>query len=588
MKHWFFNFLTLQHHNCLVEIFDELYDGQPIELTPNNPSAPGYPAAEPVYIQEENSNDLTEVFRSKTGYISLVETLPGQLNDLYARTNTQMRVIISVDDEIVFKGYVQAQQFSGDYMKVAATVKVPIMSYMAALKDVEIDYTEYDAGVTPFSEIFGSSFTMYDYIIMPNLSTEDEDGNDINPLELKVFNRAVCPYNTEFNYGIKSDGVRPSVVSPMTYGEFITAFCHLYGLIAHDVANTLLFTKYDHDGSYLKFDTNEIFNPEDAVETIVSSGGDSQNYADLFELSDNKNKKSICNPAKQVLIERKRLDTEAKLYLNMSEYVGYSSKVDAAVLSLQSIYLSSQYMKRTAGDIPLTGVRVVGDEEGEKIEVSNENEGTKIFECTFDTTYDHYNNLHIELDADYEPSMRITVRSGGKYYNFNEEGDPWINSPSYALLTSVDGKIDCYLTVQSPTTVVSFYPVMDMGHRWHFKFKEIKLNRTKKTNIIHKYTVNESDHRLLKKDDYSTDVIQFESPFEMLNTGYVPTLTYDYLNTSQKVLTVSGRQRSVIDEIGLYIKKINMFSENGVWRVVSVTRNIVDDNYTLKVINGNY
>jgi hypothetical protein len=127
-KKYIIPFKSLSNKDCRVDIFDRDYSGDVITVSPANPDTPGYAAANPVTIQEEDNENLLTVLRPKTGYLTLVEKTFGSFRDLYPENNTQISVEIYYDGTIVFYGFIQAQAFENSYEAAPRVIQIPIMS----------------------------------------------------------------------------------------------------------------------------------------------------------------------------------------------------------------------------------------------------------------------------------------------------------------------------------------------------------------------------------------------------------------------------------------------------------------------------
>ena len=173
-QRFFYEFRTLLGKSVTVNIYDRDFTGTAIELDKDVPNSPGMPTDNPVTIEEDDSTNMLDVIRTKTGYLNFVELTDGGLAPLYAKDNTQIEVQIRVSGYLIFKGYVQAQTFDSEWMSHRRKVKIPIQSYMETMDNEHISDCE-STGVTSFGEIIESDFSMYSNIIMPELDTEDID-----------------------------------------------------------------------------------------------------------------------------------------------------------------------------------------------------------------------------------------------------------------------------------------------------------------------------------------------------------------------------------------------------------------------------
>lgn len=591
-KRWYFSFKTLQQKTCTVNIYDRTYSGAAIELTQNNPTAPGYPAASPLDIDEDDSQDLLEVLRTKTGYINLIETSPNSLKDMYAKTSNQFDVEVIYDGVTIFKGYVQAQSFETDYMEPHHKVSLPIMSYMEYLRDIQMDASTFEDTMTvTCGEIFENQFSLYDYIIIPNIETEDDYDDECHPLRIGLYSSRISPVNSDYNFGILVDGVEPPVYSPITYGEFIEAYCHLFGFICHDVGSMLLFTKYDFDGNYIKIETAEASQPEDYT-TVVGSSATTVALTDIFQLMSNKNKRSDAESLAKIAINYEKPEVPYNIDFSVAKYAAFDSTEDVAVLDFKGIRLNSDYWNISGGSLPYNKVRIAGDGKKEFMEVNFSNNNVNMFKIGVEAPApsNWYNRLKIKMEGDNLLPLRIYVYSDGMYYDYyGEEGDIWKPTPIYHDFTP-DQNGEIYVPVGCYHKSISVWVrTANTAYTLKVKFTEISFVwDSLSSNITQRYLQYDSGHKVISGDSGSSMNGEIMNVFYYFHTGGVPELRYQYLKKSQTELKLIMRPLTAIDHLLLYIYKMQVFSETGIWRVISYDFSAIDDAYTLHLMRGEY
>ena len=592
-KRWYFQTKTRRGNTLNVDIFDDNYSGTAINLSKDVSGSPGCPAIHPVTIDEELDSDMFNVLRMKTGYLNFIELTPGGLKDLYAKTNTQFMVSISLNSNLIFVGYIQAQVFQAEYLNGFNKVKIPIMSLMKAYMDEPIDASDVDSyGFTSIGELIEYNFSKYQYIVMPELPTEDEDGNDINPLSIEVMNRKVAPYNDDYNYGVQEGGETPALFVPITKGQFLEGVCRLYGLIAHDVADTLLLTKAEWQGDYIRMEVGELSNP-DSTKTVIGSSTDVIDFYDTFNLASDKQKEGAENSLSKLEIEFDRTEEKQEISLEQSTYTGNYVTTSAgpmAVLELKNDEVTSSYLTTSSATYPSQNfTRIVGNGD-EYIQSMGVQTANPMFSANFDTPrFLRFNILRIKINKDFIRPVKISVSSGGMYYNFGDEGDVWIDSPSYKELTfnSEGESVIRPMGTNGKTLTVDFFVVDQTGVAWEIFVENISLEFLKDESVTAKYVTPKTNGRKTKVGDTGgTDTDTIESIFLMAHSGVIPGLSYPYIAQSQRVLKLETFTDTPIDELEQLIDRTEIDNENGYWRTMAIQRDLSEDEYTLMLMHS--
>jgi hypothetical protein len=55
---------------------------------------------------------------------------------------------------------------------------------------------------------------------------------------------------------------------------------------------------------------------------------------------------------------------------------------------------------------------------------------------------------------------------------------------------------------------------------------------------------------------------------------------------SQKVLKIIARNTAIIDDTSLYMSKMQIGSDTTLWRVVAISRDLINDEYTLTLMHS--
>jgi len=240
-KRWTIPFVSKANKQCRIDIYDPGYTGSVTELSTNNANAPGVPAADPFYFEEDDDQDLLNVVRIKTGYINLIETVQDGLADIYPSNMRNRYVEVFYNNTICFRGYIQQQTFENDWQAVPREVSLPVISVLGLTQ--YIDFYPYR-----FSEDKPLGYYMLELI------------NAVDSQQNTKYDRVVFPYNV-VNF---ASTIRPTVVSQdnpdfsqawgasgspfkgISMYDFLEGLCNAYGWIVHDMPTCVLFTKFDH------------------------------------------------------------------------------------------------------------------------------------------------------------------------------------------------------------------------------------------------------------------------------------------------------------------------------------------------------
>ena len=245
-KRWTIPFVSQANKQCRIDIYDPGYTGSVTELSTNNADAPGIPAADPFYFEEDDDEDLLKVVRIKTGYINLIETVQDGLIDLYPIYRKSRYVEVYYDDELVFRGYIQLQSFDNDWCATPREVSLPVISPLGLLDDFDVS----TPSATPLADktlgyymkqlidaIDSSQHTPYNSVVFPQVSNCPDFVGTIRPTVLWENNPEFAQAWVNVKQPYKG----------VPFRNFLEGVCNAYGWICHDMPDCILFTKFDHD-----------------------------------------------------------------------------------------------------------------------------------------------------------------------------------------------------------------------------------------------------------------------------------------------------------------------------------------------------
>lgn len=329
---WTINFVSLNGTACRAEI--------------NGGGTQILGAANPVTIEEDDSEDLLEVVRYKTGYLNVVEETNGQLDGLIPTTNTSHKVKIWYGTDLIFVGFMQAQTFENTWESAPRQMSFPIMSPLGLLADTkmnmynpprEVALSELMADVVDALNGMGAE---YDTVVWPKLASTTL-GNLLNNT---ISSLVYCPFNGQHDASLAS--FNDGLFEPLNCQNFIEGFCNAFGLIVHDTPTGIVFSKFDHITDYLKCTAANLRTLTN-VTTDTVSGGTESALTDRATPSDNDGRDSIVMPYEEVKVEYEgeyvesaELDFKHLTYNSQREY----SNMRAAWLESHTPELTGEHL----------------------------------------------------------------------------------------------------------------------------------------------------------------------------------------------------------------------------------------------------
>ena len=253
-------FYSRDGKQCAIDIYDNTYtDSTVTQLTG---------AATPVTWEEDNSDDLLEVIRYKTGYLNIIETYYGELDALRPLTNTQLRVEVYYNSVLVFSGFIQAQSFDNKWEASPREMSFPIISPLGLLdgmyfdKSAYIPTTSYDTNpdrypkdvplrkllYDVFSELKSLTGNILQYVCVPS----ENNMSISNP----VSSLLVCPFNSDYTpayYGYTTD-----LFETTSFYEFLENFCNAYGFMVHETPTHIVFTRIDGGSAVYQYSIDSL------------------------------------------------------------------------------------------------------------------------------------------------------------------------------------------------------------------------------------------------------------------------------------------------------------------------------------------
>lgn len=302
-KKWTIPFMSLAGVLCTVDIYEEGYYGSVTELSINNANSPGYPAAVPFEIEEDDSNDLTNFIRFKTGVLRLVESDKNSLSALMPRSMTDHYIEAYYGTELVFTGFMQCQEFDNDWVAPPREIEFPIISPLGLLDAYNFTAPS-EPGLVTLGELMHEVVTGlnagYQGVIYPVNS-------DYKPWVDVISSTVMVPFNDQFkHYDAASE-----LFSPKGYRYFIEGICACFGWMVHDTPSDIVFTKYDHptNSSCSRLTVYGLLNPSSGWSSVQQRTARFDNY---YSNADSNALMSVVMPVKRVNLSLEGVDISDK------------------------------------------------------------------------------------------------------------------------------------------------------------------------------------------------------------------------------------------------------------------------------------
>lgn len=587
-------FRSLGNVLCRIEIWDIDYSGSVVELSEANASAPGVPAADPVYIEEDSSEDLLQSLRAKTGYVNLIEMTTGGLSSLRPLTCSQLSVYVYYDDELVFFGYVQAQSFGDDLMQAPREMKIPICSPLALMsgKTFRADAGIGDRMIGEYMDECLAS--RYRSVIFPrDVYTE---GVSINTaLQLKVSDKIVSPWNSEYDFGIRVFDETPSVNAPIRFDEFLIGVCNTFGLTCHEYGRTLIFTKYNYDGVYIRMNVGDLSTGGYSTITGISSVVD---VSSVFTPGGVDNTGGVVLPISKVEVNYGPFIESVNMDLSRSTFVGKLSlpqfEFNGVLLEKKTQELMSSVY---SSEISPTGnhVRILGDPDmSQFVEIvynipAGSSMDQEILSYTFTSVPMNISGGRIQSTFTGNV-LRMQVYSGGKYLNTDHD---WQTTPAFIpLVFDADGNCTTYdIASNGHSITVKLFPNTGLVNGLIKGFTlETFADRSDRYRYSDKNTKTYNCARYGMDENESTEVRTLDLMFHQLsgNDGYVTggviiEPEYNYMLTPQPRQRLEVKVASGVDMETLYLRKLTADGMSVYSRLVATEFHPWDDKYTLYI-----
>lgn len=286
-KRWTIPFKSLNGTACRVDIYKRGYIGTFVTTLVGQDN--------PFYWQENNSDDLLDVVRTKTGYMNVIEMEKGALSELYPATDTDHYVEFYYGQTLYFNGFMQAQNFDNAWESAPRRLSFPVQSPLALIYGIDF--------MTPSEPSFVKLASVLKQVcdgLQANIANVIFPSGYRDDMTLSLFMNTIVysPYNDEYQSSALST---EPLFKATNYGEFIEGLCNCFGLIVHDMPGYLIFSRFDYIKSYEMWDVRYM-NGNSYHPSAYEDGDELLNIKNMKVKSD-RNKESVVLPVNEIVLE---------------------------------------------------------------------------------------------------------------------------------------------------------------------------------------------------------------------------------------------------------------------------------------------
>ena len=330
-------------------------------------------ADNPFDWQEDDSNNLLDFPRRKTGTIRIIVDANTDIEGLLPTSPTSHRV--EFDGNWV--GYLEPSVFNIPMYDDIFTLKLNVQSFIGVMSGQYpmIYYPNTFASMTEVIE----DIVMGDYAIMPDLDSFTD---------FRFSALLLNPYRTDSDFKISSAA---ECYERRTLYELLENFCNYYRMIVHEVVyngeRCFLFVRYDYTGNYKMYDM-----AEQEWTALTITGADTEDFYDRFELASDDNSRKLIRPQKKITATSEYYRSDQQDFpFELSKYTGHTLVDGKKIYFLNPMagQLLSDYLKTQPSQYIHNQPAVImggienGDNANERIIIPNVPDNTKMLTAVF-------------------------------------------------------------------------------------------------------------------------------------------------------------------------------------------------------------
>lgn len=129
--HWQTAFKSKDNKNYVVNIYEQDYSGNIVQLTP---------AEEPFITRENSSNDVFTVIRDQTGYLSVIVDDMATIEAIMPQTDTDRFIRLIENNSVKWQGFLSMQNYKQPYNEYKWKVEFALNSMLAMTKKIKLPW----------------------------------------------------------------------------------------------------------------------------------------------------------------------------------------------------------------------------------------------------------------------------------------------------------------------------------------------------------------------------------------------------------------------------------------------------------------
>lgn len=237
----------------------------------------------PFEWQEDNSEDMLSLIRTKTGYLRVIEQTFGELDGLMPTSKTSHYVEAYYDSKKMFVGYLQPQMFTNQWSGGPQEREFPITSPLGLLDSFTFRPPTVGNTNTPdtpkmvtlgslLKEVIDGLNAGYTNVIYPQVSGEGSGLSNWSPWDFRLYTLAVAPVDKSVPVNDFGSTTTPPVIyKPKSYEYLIDGICKCFGWMVHDDGTNLTFIDVNQD-NMRKITTSQLATLSGSVTTSTRYG----------------------------------------------------------------------------------------------------------------------------------------------------------------------------------------------------------------------------------------------------------------------------------------------------------------------------
>lgn len=598
-------FKSLNGTGCLVNVYvdgasssaDTSKTGADVPFAVENGVTALTGSANPLVFGETDTDNLLEVIRQKTGYLSVIEETAGELDDLHPTTSTDHYVEVFYGGQLVFFGYLQEQSFDSAMENGVHEVSIPITSPIGVISGLYFSPIKI-ASTTTIGVLLQEvcSAMGYTWFVVP------KDMTTVALTSLRVSNRIISPYNPNYNYGAND------LFLPISYQELVEGICNLCGCITHDGvylgSKAIFFTRFDYSGAYKAYDIYGETDEHTPTQVALLSN---------YSAADRHANVSTILPLDELNIENGEYIDNVEMNLDLGTALGESriTGIDDRVAYLQPVSVadgggfssnlwSDSTVSYTSQANQGNMVRVFGTGSQTMIDLSFRQpqaieDNTVLWQYTFsEWPREKFMIKMTTLNHTYD--YRCKVMCDGKYLQKNSiTGDlSWVSSETYIDLNAdADGnymvgeKDGLFEQIPAVTAPVTFM-LIPKGYGpsyWGDHITSLQLVSFVKGLAKYYGTRTDPTRTIRQQARANTDTISMlisdyvDTPNRIIGGHLSAQLDYAYMFRPVKKIDMTLKNQNSTRDDDEYMDTFSITGYGSGWRQVGVGFDLRNDNY---------